>query len=285
MLNAMPNGVLVPAHDGAPLAAHDALGAWHFDPLVVVALVSAAWCYRRGWHLRGDGTGKASAFAVGLLAVALALLSPIDAIGGVLLTGHMLQHVLLITVAAPLLAFSTPSAAIQRGAPSKPRRMMHRARRLVGVDVRVVTSLRSPLIRWIVFVGTTWVWHAATLYEAAIDNDAVHALEHAMFIGTAWWFWSAILGPRRQRVTPGIAVLAVFTLSLQGAVLSMLMIFSTFSWYESYTESTFGWGLDPLADQQLAGVIMWLPNALFNAAVVIVVLTTWLRAEHRREFA
>jgi putative membrane protein len=265
------------AHDAAPVRPHDVASAWQFDPLIVLGLIVAAWWYWRGWHPVGDGR-RALGFVGGMLVVVVALLSPIDALAGVLLTGHMVQHVLLVSVAAPLLAWSAPGAAITRGAPAALRTRFARTRRRAGPGLGTVRSLRSPGARWLALVLAVWLWHAPPFYDAAVDHDVVHVAEHASFLGAALLFWSVILGPRRQRTSPGFAVLALFTLGLQNIVLSMLMTFSTFAWYDSYDEQAAGWSLDPLADQQLAGVVMWLPSGLITGGALLAVLVRWLSA-------
>lgn len=272
-----PPSALV-AHDGAPLLPHDALSAWHLDPFVAVALAAAAVLYLRGYRPSRDGRRHAYAFGLGLAALVLALMSPIDRLAGVLLSAHMIQHVLLVTVAAPLIAYAAPGAAIMRGLPGGPRRSVVAARRSIGLDVATMRRLRHPIARWLLFVATIWLWHASKLYGAAVDHELVHVAEHATFLATALLVWTAVLGPERLRAPDGAGILVVFLLVLQGVVLSALMTFAPEPWYEQYATPAPGWGLDPITDQHLAGVIMWVPAGAVYTAVGVALLVRWFHA-------
>ncbi|MGI8792481.1 MAG: cytochrome c oxidase assembly protein [Acidimicrobiales bacterium] len=266
------------AHREGPLLPHDALAAWSFDVGIIAVLAVTGWTYWQGWRFAQDGARRGSAMLAGLVVVVIALLSPIDAIGGILLSGHMVQHVLLTAVVAPLIAWAAPGAALLRGLPVTLRRRFVTVRRSSGLDVRVMSRLRSPTVRWLLFVAVIWLWHSSALYALAIENDFAHAAQHGSFLGAALLFWTVILGPVRARLAPGLAVLAVFTLTLQGIVLSMLMTFSHLVWYKPYADAATGWGLDPLADQQLAGVIMWIPTGFIHTGIVLALVARWLRS-------
>ncbi len=275
-------GSTILAHDAGPLLPHDALAEWNVDPLIVVPLATVGWLFWRGRRPNRDGSGRAFAMLAALVILVVALLSPVDAIGHVLLSGHMVQHVLLTAVAAPLIAWAAPGAAILRGTPVPIRRGFVTVRRRSGLDMTVISRLRSPIARWLLLVAALWLWHSSVLYDLAVDNDLAHGLEHVSFLGAAVLFWTVIVGPVRARLAPGTAILAVFTLTLQGIVLSMLMTFSPLVWYESYAERAPGWGLDPLADQQLAGVIMWVPTGFIHAGILLAILLRWLSAIDER---
>lgn len=265
-------------HDGGSLRPHDALAAWNFDLFIVVPLVVIGLLYRRGWRHAHDGSAHAYAMLAALATLVISLLSPIDAIGGILLSAHMVQHVLLIAVAAPLFAWAAPGAALLRGTPVPIRRRFVDARRRSGLDAAVISQMRSPVARWLLFIAALWLWHSSVLYDLAIESNAAHALEHVSFLGAAVLFWTVILGPVRARLEHGAAILAVFTLTLQGIVLSMLMTFSRIVWYEPYAVAAPGWNLDPLADQQLAGVIMWVPTGFIHTGILLAILLRWLHS-------
>lgn len=265
------------AHSGAPLEPHDLLRAWHFDPWIVVALVAAFVVYLRGWR-RADGHRRAWAFVTALILIALALLSPIEAASGVLVSAHMVQHLLLVSLAAPLLAVSAPGAALLRGSPSFVRRGIVSTRRSLRVDVGRIRLLRHPTARWMLFVGTFWLWHASTLYAAAVEHPMLHVAEHVTFLGTAVLVWSVIVGHPAARLPPLLGVVAVFGLALQSVLLSALLTFAPSPWYDPYADPPPAWGLDPLADQQLAGVIMWVPSGLVHTAIGIALIARWLHA-------
>lgn len=265
----------LPAHDGEPIRPHDVPFAWNLDPFVIVPLFTVSLLYARGWR-PADGRPRALAFAAGIGALTLALVSPVEAVAGVLLSAHMVQHVLMISIAAPLLTWSAPTAAIARGLPTGGRRGLGGARRAMRLRPAVIHRLRHPLTRWLLFVSTFWLWHASLLYEAAVEHEWVHAAEHVTFLASALLLWSAVLGPRRARTDRGAAVVVVFLLALQAVFLSALMTFATTPWYAPYASPAAGWDIDPLADQQLAGVVMWVPGGVLHAAIGVALAARWL---------
>ncbi len=229
-------------------------------------------------HRRSPGHRiRLAAFAGGLVALVTALVSPLDALAGELASAHMAQHLLLVQVAAPLLAWSAPSASAVRGLPAGLRRGLVRATWRLGLGPRRLQRLRLPVGWLLAHVAALWLWHAGRLYDAAVANHTLHLAEHASFLLTAYLLWSAVLGSARHRVSPGAGILAVFLLTLQGVVLSVLLTFAREPWYESFRDTTATWGLDPLADQRLAGVIMWIPGGVINAAVGVGLAVHWLR--------
>lgn len=265
------------AHAGQGLEPHDVWAAWTFDPLVVAALVGAALAYRRGWREGPDGPAHRAAFWGGLAAIAVALVSPIDAMSGVLVSAHMVQHVLLILVAAPLLAASAPGGALLRGTPQFVRVVTRTTRRAVGLDAERLAHLRSPIARWLLYVVTLWLWHASVVYGLAVQHEPIHVLEHVTFLASAFLVWSAIVGPLRVRVTRGLGLLGVFTLGLQGIFLSVLLTFAQEPYYAEHLVPPTAWGLEPLADQQLAGVLMWIPAGFIHTGIALFLLVSWLR--------
>lgn len=265
------------SHAGAPLEPHDLLTAWRFDPWIGATLVGAFVVYLRGWR-PADGRRRAWAFVTALLLIALALLSPVEAASGVLVSAHMVQHLLLVSLAAPLLAVSSPGAALLRGSPFSVRRAMVSARRSLRIDVARLRMLRHPTARWSLFVGTFWLWHASALYGAAVEQPLLHVAEHVTFLGTAVLVWSVIVGHPAARLPPMLAAVAVFGLALQSVLLSALLTFAPSPWYDPYADPPPAWGLDALADQQLAGVIMWVPAGVVHTAIGIALIARWLHA-------
>jgi putative membrane protein len=281
--------VLTPilAHPGQPPAPHDLWGAWNPHPLLLGGLLLAAWAYRRGQASgprRPVDTWRARCFAAALAALGVALVSPLDALSGALASAHMVQHLLLLLVAAPLLALSAPASAILRGSPLAVRRASGRWRRRLGLTHGNVAVLRHPAAAWLLHVGVLWFWHAAAPYDGALDNEFLHVLEHASFLVTAVLFWHAVIGVRgAARVSGGLGALLVFAMAMQSVFLSALLTFARTPWYSGYATTTAPWGLDPLADQQMAGVIMWIPAGGIYLAAALVLLVTWVRATERED--
>ena len=275
------------AHPGQPPAPHDLWGAWNLDPVLLGGFLLAAWAYRRGQTSgprRPVDSWRARCFTVALVALGLALLSPLDALSSALASAHMVQHLLLLLVAAPLLALGAPSSAILRGSPLAVRRASGRWRRRLGLTHGNLAVLRHPAAVWLLQVGVLWFWHAATPYDAALDNEFLHLLEHASFLVTAVLFWHAVIGIRgAARVSGGLGVLLVFAMAMQSVFLSVLLTFARTPWYSGYATTTASWGLDPLTDQQVAGVIMWIPAGGIYLTAALVLLVTWIRATERED--
>lgn len=267
------------AHQGEALAPHEVWAGWNDDPLLLVGITATACLHLRGWS-RGSPWPEAwrqPLGSLGLAALALALLSPLDALANTLASAHMVQHMLLILVAGPLLVAGGVSATMMQGLSPSLRRAARRAARASGTD-SVVHTLSRPIPAWVLHAGALWLWHSASLYEAALGSHVVHGLEHVTFIVTALLFWSAVLSPRASRRVPrGVALLLVFTMALQGVLLSALLTFAPTPWYEIYAETTQAWGLAPLVDQQLAGVTMWVPGGLIYLGIGLALLAAWFR--------
>ena len=280
--------MLIPvlAHPGQPPAPHDLWSAWNLHPVLLAGLLLAGWAYRRGrtgGPRRPVDTWRARCFTMALVALGLALLSPLDALSNALASAHMVQHLLLL-VAAPLLALSAPSSAILRGSPLAVRRASGRWRRRLGLTHGNLAVLRHPAAVWLLQVGVLWFWHAAAPYDAALDNQFLHLLEHASFLVTAVLFWHVVIGVRgAARVSGGLGVLLVFAMAMQSVFLSVLLTFARTPWYSGYATTTASWGLDPLTDQQVAGVIMWIPAGGIYLAAALVLLVTWIRATERED--
>ncbi len=278
---------VVLAHAGQPPLPHDLWTAWNLSPALLAGLFVAVWAYRRG---RRGGRGRdrdrwrSRSFAAALMVIGLALVSPLDALASALASAHMVQHVLLVLVAAPLLAFSAPSSTLLRGTPLDVRRASVRWRRRLGLSSRRLAAFRRPAVVWALYVGTLWFWHAAGPYGAALDNELLHVIEHVSFLVTGVLFWRVVIGTRAAgRVSAGFRLLVVFTAGLQGVFLSALLTFAQTSWYAGYATTTTPWGLSPLADQQLAGVLMWIPGNAIYLATALGLLVTWIRPTEAAE--
>jgi putative membrane protein len=270
------------AHPGQPPAPHDLWSAWDLHPVLLGGLLLAAWTYHRGQSRgpkRPADRWRARCFTAALVALGLALLSPLDGLSSALASAHMVQHLLLLVVAAPLLALSAPSSAILRGSPLAVRRASGRWRRRLGLTHGNLGALRHPAAVWLLSVGMLWFWHAAGPYDAALDSEPLHLLEHVSFLVTAVLFWHVVVGVRgTARVSDGLGVLLVFAMAMQSVFLSVLLTFARTPWYSGYAATTAPWGLDPLTDQQLAGVLMWIPAGGIYLAVALALLVSWIRA-------
>lgn len=263
------------AHAGEPFTPHDVWGAWTFDPFVLIGVAAAWWLYRQGARSAGRvGARERALFNWGLIVIAFAIVSPVDAMGSVLASAHMVQHLLLMMLGAPLIALARPGETLLLGVPREGRKRLGRLRRASGLTPSLVHRLAHPVLIWLMFAGVLWLWHLPALYEAALANDLVHAVEHVSFVAVAIPFWVMVLGaPRRLR---GLAVLGIFTAALQMTVLAALLTFAETNWYPSYEETVEAWGMTPMQDQQLAGVIMWVPGGLVYLAAGLALFASWI---------
>lgn len=270
------------------IAPSELAGAWVTEPFAALALGALAVVYGVGldrvWQRAGSGRGisrdAARCFAAGLALLALSLLSPLHALGETLFAAHMTQHVLLMAVAAPLLVLGQPLLTGLWALPARTRRRVARVLR----SPPVTTSWRlltAPLVAWIVHTLVLWTWHVPALYDASVRLRWVHALQHASFFSAAMLFWWVLLRNLGSRQRAGLGVLYVFTTAVHTAVLGALLTFARAPWYEAYAESTTAWGLTPLEDLQLGGLIMWVPGSLPYLAALLFGVTRWLRDAER----
>lgn len=264
-----------------PAAAHgkfgqvapgDLLEVWQPDLEMTLALVAVALLYALGRarlnrHARRGviPLPKATLTFVGLASLWIALASPLAALTGPLLTAHMAQHVILIGIAPPLLLGGRPAMAVMALVPARAG-LVPMTRR-----IRSMASVARPVPAALIHGAAVWVWHAPPLFEAALASEALHQLEHACFFLTALFFWSTVFHAARapSRRMEGAAALVV-TL-IHGGLLGALLTLAARPLYAGHGDGSPAWGLTPLADQQLAGLVMWVPaGAVYLAAGIII---------------
>lgn len=269
------------AHAGMPPAPHDLWTSWSFDPWVVIPMVIATVMYAIGARRLTQG-GRArrllprwriAAFATGMLLMAIALISPLDAMGSALFSAHMAQHEVMIVLAAPLLVLGVPLVPMLWSLPIQWRRRLGRwTRRYFGAAWRAVTR---PGVAFVLHAAAVLGWHVPTLYDATLTIDLVHALQHISFVGTAIIFWWALVGTRVHRARYGAAVLCLFGTALYGSALGALLTFATVPWYPAYGSWPQVWWLSPLEDQQLGGLIMWIPVGSVHIPTALAFVALW----------
>jgi len=273
--------------------------AWNLDPWLLGTLYGLAALYARGvrrlWKSAGRGRGvrtwQAWSYFGGIAALLLALVSPVDAVGGALFSVHMVQHMLLMVVAAPLLVLGRPMLGYLWALPEARRRRLALWWRRAPLGGRSWAVLSHPVTVLVLHVGALWLWHVPELYQAALARPAVHHLEHASFFFTAMLFWWALAeaGARGRWPGYGAAVLYVFATALQSGALGALLLFAGEPWYPAHQDGAALWGVDLLVDQQMAGALMWIPAGLVYAAAAVVLFLVWMKrsdeAVARRELS
>jgi putative membrane protein len=269
----------VSAHQDQPHTWHDLARAWSFDPLVVIPLVITAAIFIFG----KPRSSEALFFAGGWLALIIGLVSPMHAWGRVLFSAHMTQHEVLMLVAAPLLVLSHPLVTFLRALPVQWSRRIGNLGKIVWLR-RLWRAITIPLVAWLVHAIALWIWHIPMLFEAVLHNEWVHTAQHLSFFGSALLFWWAIIHGPQGVPGYGAAVLYLFTTSIHSGLLGALITFAGSVWYPSYIGLTASWGLTPLEDQQLGGLIMWIPAGLVYVIAGLALFAGWLHeAELRTE--
>ena len=269
------------------VAPSELAGSWTFDPLLVATLAVTGGVYGRGRArldrrvARPDGGRRAFAFYAGLAVLAGALLSPLDALASTLFSGHMVQHLVLMLVAAPLLVHARPTAALVAGLPTGWRQA---ARRVRSEPWRAAArTALNPVVVWTVGAVALWAWHVPVLYEAALAHDAVHALEHASFLGAALLFWTVVLGSGtrrsghagRPRVSRPAALLLVLASSVQSSVLGLVLLLGSTALYPVHAAGARAWEVSLLGDQHVAGGLMWGPPTFLYVVVIGWLVVRW----------
>lgn len=272
----------------APRGWDELATAWSLDPLLLFALLASAWIYRRGTlALRGEvrkGRGirrwERVSFWFGWWTLTLALVSPLHGWGQVLFAAHMTQHELLMLVAAPLLVLGRPLVAFLFAIPRPDARQLSRLVRRPGWR-RPWRVLTHPFAAWLIHAVALWLWHAPVLYEATLTNDLLHHVQHVCFFGSALLFWWAVLGAAPGATGVGAGVLYLFTTMMHSGLLGALITFSDALVYPSYQYTAGAWDLTPLEDQQLGGLIMWVPAGFVYIASALAMIGAWLRRAER----
>jgi putative membrane protein len=248
--------------------------------LLVVYAVGLTRLWRNAGYGHGIRPLEALAFASGWIVLAVALSPQVDELSDTWLAAHMLQHELLMAVAAPLVAVSAPLIALLWAVPAATRRRALEAVRRQPFTL-VWVLFTAPASAFFLHAIALWVWHVPVLYDYALEHEAVHILQHVCFFVTAALFWWGIAYGRYGRRGYGAGVVYVFATTVHAGVLGALLTFSPRVWYAPYLTNHPS-GITPLEDQQLAGLLMWVPASLIFVAGGLVLFAAWLRESDRR---
>jgi putative membrane protein len=262
---------------------------WNWDPWVILALTIMGAIYIRGlrslWRRAGRGRGtspwRAAAFFAGWLTIFTAVISPLEAWSGRLFSAHMVQHILLMMVAAPLMAWSDPTVTGLWALPLQWRRGISGWWRSSweGIWQRIT----HPAVVWLLYTGVITFWHLPIFYQAAAQNNLIHNLEHISFFAIAFLFWRTVVRCGRPgEMGFGLGILFLFTAMLYSALFAAAITFSRSPWYPYYAFQAMQWGMAPLEDQQLAGSIMWIPGKLVHLIGVMTLMWKWFQQMDRR---
>ncbi len=276
-------GVALRAHEG-PHAAAGGPSGW--DAAVLVLLGIGALLYAMGsWRLAQRGarvrTIERVAFWTGWATLVAAVAPPLDRAAAALFSAHMAQHELLILIGAPLLIVGRPIVPWLWALPARMRPLAGSGLQQPAVS-RLWRMLTTPVAAWALHGLTIWVWHVPAFYEAAVENEGLHAFQHATFVGTAVLFWWGLVYGRYGRAAYGASVLFVFTTMIHTGLLGALFALSNAPFYAVYRDRAAMAGVDPVIDQQLAGLYMWIPAGVVLTLCGLALLMAWISEAERR---
>jgi putative membrane protein len=260
---------------------------WSWEPWVVIPIVVTVFLYAAGRdQMRRRSASRLSpwpaiSFAGGIAALVIALDSPVHTVGEQLFWVHMTQHELLMLVAAPLLVMAGPLVPFLWALPQRWRERLGRASK-TKVWGATWIAISSAGAAWIIHAVALWVWHAPALFEAALHSEWIHAVQHLCFLGSALLFWWTLIHGRHGRLGYGAAVVYVFTTAAHNSVLGALLTFAPRAWYPTYAATTQLWSLSALEDQQLGGLIMWVPAGVLLLVVGLALFAAWIGESQRR---
>lgn len=263
---------------------HAAPPGWTWDPAITVPLLIAALAFARGWRrLRArSASGRARLerrgvwFAIGWLTLTGALVSPLHEAGERSFTAHMIEHELIMVLAAPLLVLSEPLGVMLWAFPPGTRRMLGALGGAIAPPYRWASG---AIVATVLQAAVLWLWHMPNLFDLALASEGWHAVQHLSFLVSALLFWTAMLGRRgagagaaEARALAGLCLLAT---SVVTGALGALMALARSPWYAAYARlGSVPLGLTPAEDQQVAGLIMWIPGGLVHLGAALLLFRT-----------
>jgi putative membrane protein len=262
-----------------------ALSPWDLGVLGCLAAAGTLYVLGALKFARRGAAGRRfelSAFAIGWSALVISIVPPIDSLSIQFFSVHMIQHELMMLVGAPLLVLGRPLPRWLAGLPDRFRVPAARALQ-TGRASDAWRVLTAPLVAWALNGLAIWIWHMPALYDAAVGNEAIHTLQHAMFVGTSALFWWGMLYGRYGRAGYGAAVFYVFLTVVHTGILGAMVTFAGTPLYPIYAAPAAAHGIDQLVDQQRAGLLMWIPAGLVMTLVGLALFAAWLGEAERRE--
>jgi cytochrome c oxidase assembly factor CtaG len=260
-------------------AQHGPLG-WTLSPVLLVPLALSLLIYVAGWarlSRRASSRVRPALFLSRWTVLALSLVSPLHEMGERSFTMHMIEHELIMLVATFLLAASSAGGVLAWGLPRPLRHGLGGSWK--APLQRLWRTLTEPVTATAIQAIVLWAWHAPPLFDRALDSLGWHIAQHACFFLSSLLFWWAMLHPRGRASGYGVSAACLFATSLIGGALGALMSFSSSPWYADYAAMGMtGIGTDPVTDQRLAGLIMWIPGGLVHGAAALALFYKWLKA-------
>lgn len=263
------------------------LGTWTFEPVPVTLLIASALLYLAGVRTlvrrqQSWSAWRTTSFQAGLVLIWFVILGPVGAHDDVFFWSHMVQHIVLMMIAAPLLLLGSPILLLLR---ASPRRVRHDYL-LPVLRSRVVVGLTDPRFSWLLFAGVLIGTHFSPFYDYALYHPLVHNyVEHPLFLGAALIYYYPLLGHNSvpRYIQPGIRVLSLSLMMLPEAIVGFVFYSSTYVMYPFYVHVTRPFPpLSPLLDQQLGGALMWAGAMIIDSIWIILAVLDWWRSEEQK---
>jgi cytochrome c oxidase assembly factor CtaG len=224
---------------------------------------------------------QSTLLSFGWFSLLIALNSPIHSLGESLFWVHMIQHEVLLLISAPLFVVGNLYQAALAAFPQKFSKELGGVLRETGLHSAFLFFSR-PLPAWCLGAAGLWIWHVPLLFDATLRSDAIHAAQHLTFLSTSFFFWVALLAAATRRAAHGISILYLFATAIQTTFLGVLMTYSARPWYSPYVFTAPQFGYSPLEDQQIGGLIMWIPAGAVFTAIALALVPAWLRSSDVR---
>ncbi|MCB0215750.1 MAG: cytochrome c oxidase assembly protein [Chloroflexi bacterium] len=264
---------------------------WELRPELLVPVLGLGLLYGLGWWRLRRRSGadavsawRLTAYGLGLGLILVALLSGIDALGEQLFLMHMVQHLLLMMGAAPLLLLANPLPVLVWGLPARLRRAATRPLRRGAAPRRLLAALATPQVSLVAYIGLFWLWHVPAAYDAALTQPLVHDLEHVSFFGTAMLFWWHVVGaaPRLHgAVTVSRRLVMLLVAFAFNEILAVAISFAAAPIYPYYAAQARSQGISVMDDQMIGGAIMWIPGGMMYGLAAILLIAGMLDRESR----
>jgi cytochrome c oxidase assembly factor CtaG len=253
---------------------------WNWQPSIILGTIAIICLYlyavgplARRWNQQVQGY-QMFCFLAGVICMFLSLFSALDELGDTyLFSAHMIQHMILTTIGPPLMLTGIPGWLFE---PVFRNRLL----------LRVGRVLTNPFVAFALFNGNFWFWHAPPLYDATLSNLNLHILEHLLFIGTGFIYWWPVFSPSRElpALSVGGKILYLFLGGMPTVALGAGLTFAA-PIYTPYINAPRIWGISAATDQQLGGLIMWIPGSLLTIVIVSIIFIRWMQMQEQKQRA
>lgn len=265
--------------------------AWNFDLSLIIPVTLLGWFYLRGlrrWEHRSreHPWWRTALFYGGLAVYLLAMESPIERLGKHHFSMHMIQHEMVMMYAVPMILLGAPTTPLLRGIPGWLRHGVVRPLAATSGMRMAYRAVTHPAVTILALTMVVWAWHLGPgWWEASLADQKIHDIQHASFTAVSVMFWWNVIDPRplHSRIPHLPRMLYIFGGSLPKHILAAMITFASHTFYPTYAEARRVIPIDPATDQQLAGLIMWVPSEAATLGAMAIVFFMWLRVSERRQ--